>query len=255
MSPKRKQVFKMKKILRDYSLMFKWQALSQKPILPINIVVQIMIAVGFVIGLSYFYPHIDPNTARYLTTGAPTIILLMVGLVLLPQIVGESRKEGTFDYIWSLPVHRMVYIAADATIWVAVTIPGVIVALAMGSAYHHFSLNISPLVVPAILLVAESGVFLGYLIALWPPKPEIGHILTQVIVFFLMLFSPILYPASQLPNWLAQVHKFLPIQYMADLTRGTLTNLDVNLGLAFAVVGAWCIAGFILTLYLVKRRK
>ena len=244
----------MTRYLRSYFLMLKWQAFSQKPIIPLNAVVQIMVAVGFIIGLSYFYPQLDASTARYLTTGAPTIILLMVGLVLLPQIVAGSRKEGTFDYIWSLPVPRMVYIAADATIWVAATLPGVILALVMGSAYHHFSLDISPLVVPAILLVAASGVFLGYVIALWPPKPEIGSLITQILVFLIMLFSPIMYPASQLPGWLQNVHKILPFQYMADLTRGTLTNLDVNLERAFLVVGVWCIAGFVATLLLVRRR-
>jgi ABC-2 type transport system permease protein len=245
----------MARYFRNYIYLLKWQALSQKTILPVNIVVQIMIAVGFVIGLSYFYPNLDATTAKYLTTGAPTIILLMVGLVLLPQIVGMSRKEGTFDYMWSLPIPRMVYIAADATIWVAVTLPGVIVALAMGAAYHHFSLAISPLVIPAFLLVAAAGVLLGYVIALGAPKPEMAQVATQVIVFFIMLFSPILYPVAQLPGWLAAIHKVLPIQYMADLTRGTLTDIPVNLGLAFAVVGGWCVFGLVVTYFLVKRRR
>jgi ABC-2 type transport system permease protein len=245
----------MARYLRSYYLMLKWQALSQKPIIPINVVVQMMVAIGFIIGLSYFYPHLDSATARYLTTGAPTIILLMVGLVLLPQIVGSARKEGTFDYIWSLPVPRMIYIAADATIWVAVTLPGVIIALAMGSAYHHFALNISPLVVPALVLVAACGVFIGYIIALWPPKPEIGNILTQVLVFVIMLFSPILFPATQLPDWLQSIHRVLPFQYMADLARGTLTDLKVDLGLSFIIVGAWSLVGLIGTILLVSRRS
>jgi ABC-2 type transport system permease protein len=246
---------KMAKYFRNYGYLLKWQALSQKPFLPLNVIVQIMIAVGFVIGVSYFYPGINPGIAKYLTTGAPTIILLMVGLVLLPQIVGLARKEGTFDYMWSLPIPRMVYIAADATIWVAVTLPGVIVALAMGAAYYHFSLSISPLIIPAFLLVAAAGVLLGYVIALGAPKPEIAQIATQVIVFFIMLFSPVLYPVSQLPGWLAAVHRVLPIQYMADLMRGTLTDIPVNLGLAFGVVGAWCVFGLIVTYFLVKRRR
>jgi hypothetical protein len=42
---------------------------------------------------------------------------------------------------------------------------------------------------------------------------------------------------------------------MADLARGTLTDLDVNLGLAFAVVGAWLVAGFVATNLLVRRRN
>lgn len=245
----------MARALRSYRLMLKWQALSQKPLLPLNMAVQIMIAISFIIGLSFFYPQLDPLTAKYLTTGAPTIILLMIGLVLLPQIVGMARKEGTFDYMWSLPIPRMIYIAADATIWVAVALPGVIIALAMGAAYHDFSLEISPLVIPALLLVATSGVLLGYTIAHGVPKPEIAHIITQILVFIIMLFSPILYPVEQLPGWLATLHNFLPIQYMADLSRGTLTNLDVNLGLAFGVVGAWCAVGLIATNYLIKRRR
>jgi len=244
----------MPKVIRQYGLMLKWQALSQKPLLPLSMAVQVMIAVGFVIGISFFYPDINPTIAKFLTTGAPTIILLMIGLVLLPQIVGMSRKEGTFDYMWSLPIPRIVYIAADATIWVAVAIPGVIVALALGAVYFDFDLSISPLVIPALLLVATSGVLLGYTIAHGAPKPEMAHLATQILVFAIMIFSPVMYPVEQLPDWLAKIHSVLPIQYMADLSRGTLTDLDVDLGLAFIVVGTWCAVGFIATSILIRRR-
>jgi ABC-2 type transport system permease protein len=245
----------MGNVFRQYGLLLKWQALSQKPILALNMAVQIMIAVGFVIGLSFFYPDIAPTTAKFLTTGAPTIILLMIGLVLVPQIVGMARKEGTFDYLWSLPIPRMVYIAADATIWVVVALPGVIIALSMGAAYFDFRLSISPLVIPALLLVAISGVLLGYTLAHGAPKPEIAHVITQILVFVIMIFSPVLYPIEQLPGWLAKVHRVLPIQYMADLSRGTLTDLDVDLVRAFIVVGAWCAVGLVATNFIIRRRQ
>ena len=82
----------MKALYRSYILMLKWQALSNKPILPLNLTVQLMSAVGFIIGIGFFYPQISPTTAKYLTTGAPTISLLMVGLVLVPQIVALSTR-------------------------------------------------------------------------------------------------------------------------------------------------------------------
>src|SRR5512136_1012695 len=172
----------MKAVYRSYILMLKWQALSNKPILPLNLIVQLMIAVGFIIGIGYFYPQISPSIAKYLTTGAPTISLLMVGLVLVPQVVAMSRTAGTFEYIWSLPVPRMVYVAADATIWILVALPGVILSVFLGSAYYHFSLEISPLVVPAILLIAITGTFVGYMIAHGAPKPQMAQLATQVIV-------------------------------------------------------------------------
>ena len=244
----------MNRTIRSYFLLLKWQALSQKPFIPLNIAVQIMVAIGFVIGISFFYPSISPTTAKYLISGAPTIIILMIGLVLLPQIVGMARKEGIFDYMWSLPIPRMVYIAADATIWVLVALPGVVIALLMGAAYYGFGLHVSPLVLPALLLVNMSGVLLGYSIA-HGTKPEVAQLLTQIIVFFIMIFSPVMYPASQLPAWLAKIHDFLPVKYMADLVRGTLTDLNVDLGLAFIVVGAWTAAAFVTTYLLIKKRR
>jgi ABC-2 type transport system permease protein len=70
-----------------------------------------------------------------------------------------------------------------------------------------------------------------------------------------MFFSPVIYPADQLPDWMAAIHKVLPIEYMADLSRGTLSDVPVNLGLAFAVTGAWCVAGFVFCYIVMKRRR
>jgi ABC-2 type transport system permease protein len=245
----------MTRLLRDYGLMLKWQALSSKTIIPISLVVQLMVAFGFVIGLGFLYPSITPGIAKFLTTGAPTISLLMVGLVVVPQLVSISKTEGTFDYIWSLPVSRMVYVAADATIYVLISIPGVVLSLILGAAYYHFGLHISLLAIPAMLLIAMTGIFLGYSLAHSISRAQITQLITQVLVFFIMIFSPVMFPASQLPHWLSAVHKYLPIVYMADLSRGTLTDLNVNLGQAFAVVGAWCVAGLVLTCILVRKRR
>jgi ABC-2 type transport system permease protein len=240
---------------RSYGLMLKWIFCSNRPWLMMNLVVQMCIAVAFVFGMSYFYPQITPDVAKYLSTGAPTLILITVGLVMVPQIVAQARTEGTFDYIWSLPVPRMVHIAADATNMFGSMLPGIVLAVFFGAIHFDFSLTISPLVIPAVILIAACATFLGYSMAFAVPKPMMVNVLTQIIIFIVMMFSPVMYPASQLPSWLAEVHKFLPIQYMADLTRGTLTDLPVNLGLAFAVVGTWFVAGFILTWVLVKRRN
>ena len=125
----------------------------------------------------------------------------------------------------------------------------------LGSVYYDFGLHINVLVVPAIVLISMTGVFVGYSIAHGAPKPQMAQLATQIIVFGIMIFSPIMYPTDQLPRWLAAVHSVLPVKYMADLSRGTLTDLNVNLGLAFAVVGAWCLAGLFVTYALVRRRR
>ena len=51
--------------LRNYGLILKWQVLSNKPLFPIEMVIQVMIATGLVIGISFFFPEISPNTAKF----------------------------------------------------------------------------------------------------------------------------------------------------------------------------------------------
>ena len=70
----------------------------------------------------------------------------------------------------------------------------------LGAFYFDFSLELSWLAIPAVLLISVTGVFIGYVIAHAAPKPEMAALATQVIVFLIMLFSPVMYPAEQLPG-------------------------------------------------------
>jgi ABC-2 type transport system permease protein len=245
----------MVKWLRSYFLMIKWVFLSYRPWLPLFFAVQVCISVAFIYGMGYFYPVITPETAKFLITGAPTIILLTTGFVMVPQTVASQRTEGTFDYIWSLPVPRMAHIAADATVMVGTTLPSIVLAVVLGATHFGFSLDITWLVIPATILVAATGTFIGYSIAFSVPKPMMVNVITQIMVFIVMMFSPVMFPPERLPQWMQSIHLVLPIQYAADIMRGTITDLPVQLGLAFTVVGAWCLVCFALTYLLVRRRK
>jgi ABC-2 type transport system permease protein len=245
----------MVKWFRSYGLMLKWVYLSNRPWLMLNLAVQLGIAVAFIFGIGYFYPEITTSIGKYLTTGSPTIVLLTVGLVMVPQIIASMRSEGTFDYVWSLPVPRMAHIAADATNTFGTMLPGIMLSIILGKFHFGFDLQVSWLVIPAILLIASTATFAGYSLAFAVPKPMMVNVITQLMIFFVMMFSPVMFPAEQLPGFLQAIHRVLPIQYMADLMRGTLTDLPVNLGLAFAVVGTWFVGGFVCTNMLVRRRQ
>jgi hypothetical protein len=55
--------------------------------------------------------------------------------------------------------------------------------------------------------------------------------------------------------WLQDVHRGLPVTYMADVIRGGLTgSYGVDAGLAFAVVGAYCVLGLTLSARAAARR-
>jgi ABC-2 type transport system permease protein len=149
----------------------------------------------------------------------------------------------------------MAHLAADATVMFGTILPGVILSVILGAIHFDFSLDISPLVIVAVLLIGMCGTFIGYSMAFSISRPMLINAMTQLISFAVMLFSPVMFPAERLPDWLQAIHKVLPIQYMADLSRGTLTDLDVNMGLSFIVVGAWCLFALVVTLFVVHRRR
>jgi ABC-2 type transport system permease protein len=241
--------------IRSYGLMVKWLFLSYRPWLSLLFALQLAIAVGMIYGISYLYPVMTPDIAKFLITGSPTIILLITGFVVIPQIVAGARLEGTFDYTWSLPIPRMTHIAADATVMFSAILPGVVLSVVLGAIHFNFSLHPSLLVIPAVVLIGMCSSFVGYSMAFSVPKPMMVNVITQIFSFAIMLFSPVMFPADRLPGWLQAIHKVLPIQYMADLVRGTLTDIPVNLGKAFIITGAWTVACLIITNLLVRRRN
>jgi ABC-2 type transport system permease protein len=240
--------------LRSYRLLVGWQARRMKMFLPLGILVQAMFAFGIVAGYPLLFPNIDKTTILYLATGGPAISLITMGLVAVPQLVAQARTEGTLDYMRSLPVPRMVYLLADLSVWLVVVLPGVVFAVVVGSIRFGLDLQVSPLVVPAVMLVALTATSIGYAMASLLP-PMIANMATQVLVVFVLMFSPLNFPADRLPDWLAAIHRVLPIEAMGEVIRGTLASgaFPVTIG-AFALLGAWCAATFAATSVVLTRR-
>jgi ABC-2 type transport system permease protein len=154
----------------------------------------------------------------------------------------------------SLPIPRVVYLLADMTVWLAVVLPGVVFAVIIASIRFGLDLEISPLVVPAVVLVALTATSIGYALASLLP-PMVANMASQVLVIFILMFSPLNFPADRLPGWLAAIHNVLPIQAMGEVMRGTLASnsFPITFG-AFALLGAWCVASFAATSVVLTRR-
>ena len=240
--------------VRSYRLLVIWQARRLKGVLPLAVVVQALLALGIVIGYPLLFPQLDRGTTLLLATGAPTITLVTMGLVLVPQMVAQGKVEGSLDYMRSLPVPRLVYLLADLTVWLAVVLPGVVFAVVVGDLRFGLHLAVSPLVVPAILLVALTATAIGYAIASLL-SAMLTNLLTQVLVVFVLMFSPLNFPAERLPDWLAAIHRVLPIAAMGEVIRGTLAGSVFPLsGGPFLLIGTWCVASFAITYVVMNRR-
>lgn len=239
---------------RSYLLLIRWQALRYKYFVPVAMLVQGLFAFGIVAGYPLLFPEIDRATILFLATGAPAISLVTMGLVAVPQVVAQGKAEGTLEYVRTLPIPRLAFLLADLTVWTVIVLPGVLFAVVVGALRFGLDLSVSPAIVPALLLVALTASCVGYALASAAP-PMVANLVSQVLIVFVLMFSPLTFPAERLPDWLQAIHAVLPIQAMGEVIRGGLaSNTFPLVASTFLLLGAWSVAGLGIAFVAINRR-
>lgn len=236
--------------------MLRWDALGLRRFLPLMLVIQTLIGAGMVIMYGFYFADLSPRAALYIATGAPTLALIPIGFVLVPAMVASQRMADTYDFIWSLPVPRLVSAMSSFTLFTLVAIPGMAVALVVASWRYGIDVDISPAIVLAIGLTALMSTSVGFGMAHAIANPLVVNLITNMLIFFVLLFSPVVYPAEQVPGWLMAIHQVLPFHHMAVVIRAGLSEglVTTSVGVSYAVLVAWTVAGWGVTAWVVGRR-
>jgi ABC-2 type transport system permease protein len=214
--------------VRQTLLLAQWQLRRQASYLPLLVV----LLVG----------DPPPEVALYLATGAPTVTLITVGLVMTPQMHAQARTEGSLDWMRTLPVPRTAFLVTDLLVWTLLALPGMVLGVVAGAMRFDITLDVAPWLVPATLLVSLTSAAVGYAMASLL-APAVAMLMTQVLVFVVLLFSPVSYPADRMPGWLQGVHEWLPVEPMAQLVRAGLVQGTFDMPLrSLVVLVAWCVA-------------
>ncbi len=241
--------------LGQLGLMMQWQLRRSAQYLPLMIIVQILLAVATVVGYGLLAGDVDHTAGLYLATGAPTITLITIGLVMTPQSVLQSKTEGSLDWLRTLPVPREVFLFADLCIWTLIALPGAVIGALAGSLAFGVHLTPTWWLIPAALLVSLTSASLGYAIGTLL-HPTLAHLISQVLLFVVMLFTPISYPVGRLPDWAQAIHQWLPLEPMAQAIRGSLAPDEFGVQpSAWAVLTAWCVVAVICAGVALRRRN
>lgn len=241
--------------LRGYLLMLRFDFASQRAWLPFSVAMQILLGAGMAVIYGFYVPHLPRRSLLFLVTGAPTLALIPIGLVMVPALVGQQKTAGTFDFIWSLPVSRLASAASSLTIFTLVALPGCCITLLLAAWRYGVGLTVSPSVVPAAILTSLMAASVGTGMAHGIDNAVITNVITNALIFVVLLFSPIAFPKSQFPTWLADVHEVLPLYHMGVVVRAGLSNgLVSDVWLSYLVLAAWTCAGWAVTALVVGRR-
>lgn len=242
--------------LSGFWSMFRFDFAQARQWAGMMVLVEVSIGAGMAVVYGFFYPNVTPAIALYIATGTPTLALIPLGFSTIPTTVCQQKLADTFEFTWCLPVPRSARSLSTFLLYTLLALPGMVLALAVATIRYDIRLSVSPEIVPATLLCSLMAISIGYGMAVAIPKPVITNLITSALNFVVLLFSPIVFPLSQLPGWLAMVHRVLPFYNMAIVIRAGLTHGVVSgTSSSFLILGVWAAVGWTLTSWAVKRRR
>lgn len=241
--------------IKQFGLFVQWQLRRQALALPIYISLQVILSAAIVVGYGLIVGNVDHRTSVFLTTAAVTISILLLGLVVAPQTVADTRAEGGYEWMLTLPVPRFIFILADLLVWTLIALPGLLSGVLVGAWRYGLDLAPSWNIIPAVLLSAFCATAVGYVPAVTFGK--IGTLMcTQVFIMGTMLFTPIAYPADRLPAWGRTLHEWLPFDSIGNLVRSGMAPVDFpGSARPWIVVACWALVGFAVSLTMLRRRR
>ena len=163
----------------------------------------------------------------YLAIGA----LLWNFLSILFQEVSNSvqweRWEGTIEYSFMAPIHRLTYLLGVCVWAVLYSLVRTLVVLVGVALFFHVSIARADLAGAGLVLLASSVPFIGLgLVAAILPllSTERGAQATQVIQGVLLLISGVYYPVAVLPGWISWASVLSPATYTLEYVRSAVLN-------------------------------
>ncbi|MBN2114852.1 MAG: ABC transporter permease, partial [Acidimicrobiia bacterium] len=187
---------------------------------------------------------------------APTLAVIPLGMALAPSLIAGRRIEGTYDFMWSLPVPRLTAALSSFTLFTLLAAPGFAAALAIAAWRYDLDLHLTAWVIPAVLLSSLMAASVGFAVGHAVADPALINVITNLVIFVVLMFSPIAFPIENFPGWLATAHRVLPFWHMANVVRGALTQgLVEQVWVSYAVLAAWTAAAWALAAWAVGRRR
>lgn len=240
-----------------YTSMLRFESRNLRTYLTIGLVIQLALGAGMTLMYGFYFGDLDSAQQTFLVTGIPTLALIPIGFVMVPNAIMEHKLHDTYDYVWSLPVPRSSSAMATFTIFALLGIPGMVVALLIAWVTYDVDLVVSWSLVPAVLFTSSIGASVGYAVGHVVPQPRVISLITNIVMFLVLLFSPIVVAIEQFPGWWADAHHVLPFWHMSVVIRAALTDglVTTPVPISYGVLAIWGTISGVAAAMIVGRRR
>ena len=161
----------------------------------------------------------------YLLIGAIMWSYLSVLFIIIAETVAWERWEGTLEYTFMAPIHRLTHLFGVCAFAVLYGIVRIIMMMGLLVWFFHIDLSHANILSALVILVIGSFavVGLGLIAAVLPLiSPEKGAQGTHIILAIILLVSGVYYPITVLPVWLQKAAIASPAYWALTAQRKAL---------------------------------
>ena len=187
----------------------------------------------------------NPSYFNFIAPGIMAMTVMMSVMTGLPVAISHEKELGTMDGMMVAPINRLSIILGKA---LGQTARGllqgfIIFALAVGLFGVVIYGNIL-LVVGLLLLGVFSFVGLGIVLTSFAKDQETAQMMMMTLMFPMMFLSGVFFPIQQMPWYMQDISKFLPLTYATDALRKVMVlgagvsdiSTDLIILIAFGIV-------------------
>jgi ABC-2 type transport system permease protein len=164
-----------------------------------------------------------PGTPSYFDFIAPGIMAMTVMMSVmtgLPVAISQEKEVGTLDGMMVAPINRLSIILGKTLAQTARGLLQGVVILILAAGLFGVVINGSILLVFALLLLGVfSFVGLGIVITSFAKDQETAQMAMMTLMFPMMFLSGVFFPIQQMPWYMQDISKVLPLTYASQALR------------------------------------
>ena len=177
-----------------------------------------------------------PGKTNYFNFLAPGLMIMIVMITVMtgiPEAISKEKEMGTFDGMLSAPINQVSIILGYTASLCIKGFAQCILVLILAVLFFGVIIQGSILLAFFLLLLGIfSFVGIGILAVAMSKDQATGTTIVNLIMFPMMFLAGIFYPIQQMPWFMQDISKLIPLTYAADAMRKVML-LNANISEVF----------------------
>jgi len=190
-----------------------------------------------------------------LLPGVMTISILFGTTSMLAVTITFEKRSRSFERLLLAPISLELLMLAKTSGAILFGVVNAFVPIIIAAFLADLSGIAWSLVIPAIILIGIVSTFLGLFIAVSVSEIFEAQTFSNFFRFPMIFLCGLFFPIMSLPVFIRPLSYILPVTYGVDILHGAVNGEHImSFTLDFLILGAFCIALFVLSLHNIKRR-